>query len=295
MGRESNKKRRATNATSAREKAAAAKAEQRRADQRRRAIVILSSIVALVVVGVVVAVIAINSTSKPSTTSGGANSVAPAVLSGVTSVTPATAATVGAGTSAVSMKPINGPALAVNGKPDFLYVGAEFCPFCAAERWSIVQALSRFGSFSGLSQIQSSEDNFSTFDFKDSIYTSKYLTFSPREVEDQNRQRLQTLTPTQTALFKANSPDKSFPFLYLGGKYVQTGAGYDPTVLTGLTHQQIASQLNDPTSPVAKAIVGEANVLTAAVCGMTNNTPSNVCSNATISGLQTKINGQSAG
>src|SRR5438270_1263439 len=31
-------------------------------------------------------------------------------------------------------------------KPVFLFVGAQYCPFCAAERWAVVKALSRFGT-----------------------------------------------------------------------------------------------------------------------------------------------------
>jgi hypothetical protein len=48
-------------------------------------------------------------------------------------------------------------------------------------------------------------------------------------------------------------------------------------VLKGLTDTQIAAALADPTSPVAKAIDGTANVLTAAICSVTSNAPSNVC------------------
>ena len=46
---------------------------------------------------------------------------------------------------------IDAPALTADGKPEVLYVGAEYCPFCAAERWPVVVALSRFGTWSGLS------------------------------------------------------------------------------------------------------------------------------------------------
>src|SRR5260370_2112678 len=35
-------------------------------------------------------------------------------------------------------------------KPILLFIGAQYCPFCAAERWSIVQALARFGAWSTL-------------------------------------------------------------------------------------------------------------------------------------------------
>jgi hypothetical protein len=33
-----------------------------------------------------------------------------------------------------------------------LYIGAEYCPYCAAERWPLVMALSKFGTFSNLPQ-----------------------------------------------------------------------------------------------------------------------------------------------
>ena len=37
-----------------------------------------------------------------------------------------------------------------NGKPTFVYIGAQGCPFCAGMRWSIAIALSRFGNFTKL-------------------------------------------------------------------------------------------------------------------------------------------------
>ncbi len=50
------------------------------------------------------------------------------------------------------------PALSIGGRPAVVYVGAEFCPFCAAERWALVAALDRFGSFSHLGATSSSDD-----------------------------------------------------------------------------------------------------------------------------------------
>ena len=35
-------------------------------------------------------------------------------------------------------------------KPELLYIGAEYCPYCAASRWPLIIALSRFGTFKGL-------------------------------------------------------------------------------------------------------------------------------------------------
>ncbi len=45
--------------------------------------------------------------------------------------------------------------LVKDGKPEVLYIGA-YCPFCAAERWAAIVALSRFGTFSVLRTVHSS-------------------------------------------------------------------------------------------------------------------------------------------
>ena len=64
-----------------------------------------------------------------------------------------------------------------SGKPIVLYVGGEFCPYCAAERWSPVVALSRFGTFSNLTLLRSSSTDMfpdtRTFSFAGSHYSSK--------------------------------------------------------------------------------------------------------------------------
>ena len=48
------------------------------------------------------------------------------------------------------------PPLTVGGKPEVLFVGAEYCPFCAAERWPLIVALARFGRFTALHDAVSS-------------------------------------------------------------------------------------------------------------------------------------------
>ena len=42
-----------------------------------------------------------------------------------------------------------------DGKPEVLYVATEFCPYCVANSWALIVALSRFGEFSGLSTSRS--------------------------------------------------------------------------------------------------------------------------------------------
>ena len=47
--------------------------------------------------------------------------------------------------------------MVLDGKtPAMLYYGAEYCPYCAAERWAIATALARFGTWSNLQTTASS-------------------------------------------------------------------------------------------------------------------------------------------
>ena len=81
------------------------------------------------------------------------------MVSKVTNVPASTLDKIGDGGGAFTGKipPVNGGTpLTANGKPEMLYMGAEYCPYCAAERWSMIVALSRFGTFSGLSTVHSS-------------------------------------------------------------------------------------------------------------------------------------------
>ena len=48
--------------------------------------------------------------------------------------------------------------------------------------------------------------------------------------------------------------------------------------LAGKSHRQIAAALSDPASPIALAVDGSANVITAALCKVTGQQPTPVCS-----------------
>ena len=64
-----------------------------------------------------------------------------------------------------------------------------------------------------------------------------------------------------------NSADQSgaVPFLDLANRYILAGAQYSPQVLAGLSAAQIASQLSNPSSPVAQAVDGSAKVIITAI------------------------------
>jgi hypothetical protein len=184
-------------------------------------------------------------------------------------------------------------------------MGAEYCPYCAAERWSMIVALSRFGTFSGLATVHSASvngagsaeiyPNTPTWTFANSTYTSKYLTFSAVETQTNKPDsttggytNLQTPTSAQNALIaKYDAPpyvsaaDKgAIPFIDFGNKNLIIGATYNPQVLAGLSWSTIASDLKNPNSPVAKAVDGTANYITAAICKMTGNQPASACTAA---------------
>lgn len=219
------------------------------------------------------------------------------VLNAVTNVSPSVSEKVGTGGLSNPFKatPANTPPLTSSGKPEFFYAGGEFCPFCAAERWSMIVALSRFGTFSNLHLITSSEDSIPTFTFYKSSYTSPYLVFTPKEIYDQNRNTLETLDAQHQANFDkfnqapyTNSAG-SIPFLNIGNRYILVGAGYQPSIIASDSWQSIATALGDPNTPEAQNIIGNANYLTAVICKVTNNQPANVCTAAPISSIEQKL------
>jgi len=282
MGRTTNVARRRAEAASARERAARARAAAAQRERRRRLLVVVGSTVAvLAVLGALVA-IGVNS-SHPR---GDATRVAApaAVVQDLSGVPASTLDAIGSGTASTPPKAINAAPLTFNGRPEILYIGAEFCPYCAAERWALVQALSRFGSFNGLNIVHSASNdvypNTPTFSFHGSQYSSDTVSFVSRELETVTGASLEHPTSAESALWKRYTGQGTFPFIDIGGRYVVTAPGYDPAVLKGLTAQQISAELADPTSKVATAVDGAANVITAAICKTTNGAPASVCNAA---------------
>lgn len=192
---------------------------------------------------------------------------------------------VGTGTSNNPPKAITDDPLMKDGKPHIAYVGAEFCPYCAAERWAMVVALGRFGSFTKLplshSAVEDVHSNTQTVTFRGAEYHSDVLAFSGTETAGNELvggqyERLDT-PPADVEAAATKHGIESIPFVDFGGKFLLSGATYDPGILAGKTSQQIADALSDPNSEIAKGIVGSANVLTAAICAATDNQPADVC------------------
>ena len=278
----------------ARQKVAAQRAAARRAERRKRILIAGGSVA--VVIAIVVAFVVIKATNKPSSSGSGGipvtgTALPASVTTNVTSVSPGTLDTVGAGSlsGGLPLKAITDTALTSNGKPEMLYIGAEYCPYCAAMRWSMAVALSRFGTLSPLHGIYSSSSDVdphtATLTFYKSSYSSNYLVFTPVENETVTRAPLQNTTAAQLALWQkydSSSGGLGYPFIDIGNKYVITGPVFDPAVLAGLTWAQIAADLHNPSSPVAAAVDGAANVITAGICKTTSGQSASVCTSAAV-------------
>ena len=220
----------------------------------------------------------------------GTGTAEPSVVAKLSGVTPAVLDAVGTGGAPHPLVHISGsPLSGSNGKPQLLYIGAEWCPYCAAERWAMIVALSHFGSFSGLRQTSSSSTDVypdtPTLSFYGSSYTSTYLDFAPVELQDRNQKPLQSMTSQQQQIAQSYDPDNSIPFIDLGNLYSMVGQGVPPQALQGQNWQQIASALSDPASPITRAIVGNANYLTAGLCKLPGTSAAPICSDAVIKAI----------
>jgi hypothetical protein len=288
--------RRATVKANARqEKIAALRAAEAR--RRRRTLVTACAIggVIAVILGFVVVKLLTSSSASASAAGLSSSAGSPQVIGKVTGIPAQVFDAVGTGGVQAAPAAIPGDhPLTANGKPKVLYAGAEYCPYCAAERWAVVAALSRFGTFHNLGETASSSSDVfpstATLSFHGADYSSTYLAFNGYEMQSNKLQGssyapLDTLPPADQQLLQTfdaapyvpSQSAGSIPFIDLGGRYVISGASYDPGVLKGLSHAQIASALSDPSSQVAKSVDGTANLISAALCQLTNAQPATVC------------------
>jgi thiol-disulfide isomerase/thioredoxin len=290
-----------------RARVAAQREAARRAEQRKRIYLAGGSILAVAIVVVAFVLVKLNSgggTSASAPTGAALTSVTNQVTNIPVSVTDKVAdggvskgifasAHTAADVKTVSsnlgsyMATVNGTSLTSNGKPEVLFIGGEYCPYCAAERWAMVNAFSRFGTFTGLKTAHSSGSdvypNTPTFTFVGSKYTSKYITFTPvEEFGAESNITLQTPTAAQQTLATTYDPGGAIPFIDLGNKYAEVGnlLPLSPSMMTGKTWAQVAAAMSNPTSSLGKELVGNANYLTAATCMLTNNLPTSACTPA---------------
>jgi hypothetical protein len=172
--------------------------------------------------------------------------------------------------------------------PVVFFYGAEFAPYAAAERWPLIVALTRFGTFTQIGLMQSSPTtafaNLSTFTFWNVAYSSHYLNLESVE-------RYSSLDPTGARYLSLQVPDgqqsaaiasygagaDTFPLLDVANRFVLDGAAFSPAVLAAFSQSQIAGYLTSPTAPLTQAVVASANEITAAICSVDGERPDAVC------------------
>ncbi len=217
------------------------------------------------------------------------------VFEEVTDVPAAVSDAVGVASPVVPIRPptalTKGPLLTVRTEggvrlPEVLYVGSEFCSFCAAERWPLIIALSRFGSFNTLFEMQSSPVDYApgtpTFSFYGTSYHSQYLVFHPFEVQSDvlgphGYGTLMHVPDDVRAVLARLDPTTVYPFVDVANRAVVLQANLSPETLAGLTRDEVAANLSDPTNTVTRAILTAANELTASICHADGQEPAAVC------------------
>ena len=199
------------------------------------------------------------------------------------------------------------PAMTIDGKtPAMLYYGAEYCPYCAAERWAMAAALSRFGTWGNLQITASSHTDVDaathTLSFHGATLDSPYITFKGIEqytnvpvsgtpgqyttLQNPTKEEGKILAKYSSSKYLPNGSSNgsiSFPFVDINNALLFSGASYDPQILAGLSWTDISSGLSDPNNPVTQAILTTGNYMSAGICQATKGQPGSVC---TSSGVQ---------
>lgn len=189
--------------------------------------------------------------------------------------------------AATDLLAISGPRANHGSKPGLLYIGADFCPYCAGERWGLMLTLLRFGKLRGVHYMLSSPTdvyaNTPTVTFQHAAYQSPYLEFQAVETADRLQRQLMVPDALQIKIFTTfDAPpyvqySQSIPFVYLDGKYILNTLLVMPQDLAGKTWQQIAAALADPESPLFRSVMPKVNLLTAAICHTNGGKPTEVC------------------
>ena len=191
--------------------------------------------------------------------------------------------------------PSSAPRLSSGGHPEIIFVCAEYWRLCADERWPMVMALSKFGTFSKLSRTTSSsvdkDPNTPTFSFYGVKYTSKYLTIVTDEEETSaynsaageypllqapTLQELRLINTWDVAPY--STEDGLLPFAYIGGRFLQVGAQYDASAISNRKFKNAVAIMTSGKSSVSKDAEAAAGYLIGDLCALTQRQSVPVCS-----------------
>ncbi|HEY0279713.1 MAG TPA: DUF929 family protein [Solirubrobacterales bacterium] len=183
------------------------------------------------------------------------------------------------------------------GKPLVFFMGAEWCPFCASERWGLVKATSRFGSWSGLRELSSrmGQDYFpalATYDLSHATYTSDYINVRHIEVATVEGDPLQKLGSYEEGLVNGYDKLGSVPFLFASGEpgRYTVELPFSPGLLDGDSFVSLRKEVAaEAPTPVVEAIDGQADAITALICKLDGRQPASVCARGSIPALEAEL------
>lgn len=283
-----------SNRAEAATKAAAMRAEAARKDRQRKQLISAGVAVVVVIIAVAVGVVISN---RPKAPASDGNSAAAASIAKLATV-PASAfdaAGVPTESNAIPEKIPDGKVLMDGTKPKLAYVGAEFCPYCATERWSLVAALERFGDFTGLTETRSAqnEGDIPTVSFVGSTYKSDHISFQAVETQDRDHKPLEQMPADLDELFKKYNappyvPEQSagaIPWMFYG-THQTVGSGVPVQPFTNLTQDSawttIVDQMMTGKGDYGQPIMANANAITAQICQLTKGEPADVCTSPAV-------------
>lgn len=161
-------------------------------------------------------------------------------------------------------------------KPQVLMVGTLYCASCAAERWALVKALGRFGTWSNL-KASTNGAGIPTFDLVSAGYSSWYISLTLRDTAGLDGRPLQRLSRQQRSLLQQYDPSGAMPLLIVG-RYALVGAGVSPTGLNGRSFKAVQGALmRNRRVGYTAAINARANLITAMLCTQTKERPRVFC------------------
>lgn len=195
--------------------------------------------------------------------------------------------------TAPEVLPSSAPSVTSNGRPEIIYIGTPFCAACAGERWALVLALSKFGTFANLSGTTSADihPGGPTFSFSGATYTSRYLSFVTDEQTPLSakysggvdagsltlsEQEYQIMTSWDVTPYATQSD--AVPFLYIGGKFLLSGFQYDSSKIWRMSFQAATKLITSGSTAVSKNMQAAAGFLVADFCALSNGQPASICS-----------------
>ena len=257
--------------------------QARQAAERRNRLIVIGSLVAAVAV-VAVVIVAISGSSSGGKPRQPAPPAAVSQMSGVP-----TSVLVDASTKVTALnfaQTATGGTLTKDGKPEVLFIGAEFCPICGAERWPMTLALMKFGTFNNLQKTHSAiaDGNVGTWSYYGATYTSQYLAFQPYEIYTNQPsggyyKTLEKLPSDAQGIWTANlGSNLTFPFIDFAGKNVLETAQFNPSAIYNHSFDTILGAVGSNDQTIGASIDASAAVFTKYLCGITNDQPGDVCS-----------------